>query len=380
MKTLNIGLLGAGNMGRTHMYALDSMRYFYHLRDFVPSVRGVCTRTEESGRKFAAEYRIPFATTSEDELINDPDIDIIDISTPNIYHYETLKKAIAAGKHIYCEKPLCTTYAQAKEIAELAREKGVTAQIVFNNRHMLPIMRARQMIQEGRLGRILSFRGVYLHSSCTDPNRTAGWKQNADICGGGVLFDLGSHIIDLIYSLCGEFEAVDGRAQIAYPTRKGMDGQTWETNADEAFYLIGRLKNGAMGTIEASKITVGTNDDLRLEIHGEKGALKFDLMEPNWLWFYDASGIPGSDHNHDMGGNVGYTRIECVGRYPEPGYAVCGVKAPVGWLMGHVTSYHSFLTAAANGVPASPSFDDAAHVQWIMEEAYRSAANAEAKS
>lgn len=373
MRKLNIGLLGAGNMGRTHAYALNSMKYFYHLTDFEPVLAGVCTRHIESARRFAQEYGIGRACDCEDELINDPSIDIIDVSTPNVFHYDTLKKAIAAGKHIYCEKPLCVTGAQAEEVAALAKEAGVTAQIVFNVRHMLPMQRARQLIEAGRLGRILSFRAVYLHSSCTDLTRSAGWKQDSTVCGGGVLFDLGSHVIDLVSYLCGPFASVTSRAQIAYPLRRGMDGAEWCTNADEAFYMLASLACGAMGTIEVSKITLGTNDDLRIEINGETGALRFDLMEPNWLWFYDGSRLPGADHNHDAGGEIGWTRIECVGRYPEPGYALCGVKAPIGWLRGHVTSYYSFLRAVCDGTPAVPSFDDAAQVQRVMEDAYRSA-------
>lgn len=149
-----------------------------------------------------------------------------------------------------------------------------------------------------------------------DVRRNAGWKQDKEICGGGVLFDLGSHAIDLIYYLCGPFASVIGKSQIAYPVRKGLNGAEWETNADEAFYMIATLENGAVGTIEASKITVGTNDDLTLQIYGEHGALKFDLMEPNWLYYYHADGA-----DVPLGGFKGFTKIECVGRYPMPGQA-----------------------------------------------------------
>lgn len=372
MKKYRIGLLGFGNMGKTHLYSVNNLHFFYRGLDFTAEVAGVCTATAASGLT-AKEFGIPFVTTNEDDIIHNPEIDIIDISTPNIYHYETLKKAIAAGKHIYCEKPLCVTYGEAAEIAELAKAAGITAQIVFNTRFLAPIMRAKQLIDEGRLGRLLSFRSAYLHSSCTDTAKTAGWKQNRDICGGGVLFDLGSHAIDLVYYLGGEFDSVHGKAQIAYPVRKGMDGKEWHTNADEAFYMTAELKNGACGTIEANKIALGTNDDFRLELYGERGAIRFDLMEPNWLYYYDGGAHAGQNHNTDLGGNSGFCRIECVGRYSEPAYPLCGVKAPVGWLRGHAGSYYSFLDAVHYNKPAIPSFDDGAHVQWVMEQAYRSA-------
>jgi len=362
---MNIGLLGFGFMGKTHAYAIQNMNYFYGKLPFKAKITGVCTRSIETASAAADEFNLGKAVTDEDELINDPEIDIIDICTPNIYHYESLKKAIAAGKHIYCEKPLCINDKQAFEIAETS--KDIIGQVVFNYRFMSPILRAKQLIDEGRLGRILSFRCAYLHNSCTDLNKNAGWKQNKDICGGGVLFDLGSHAIDLMYYLCGEFDNVVGRGQIAHKTRKGMDGQLWETNADEAFYIIAELKNGAYGMIEANKIAIGENDGLTFEIFGEKGALKFDLMEPNWLHFYDDTRQGG-----ELGGDKGYTRIECVGRFPAPGNIFPSIKAPVGWLRAHVGSMYSFLNSVYYNRPATPSFNDAAHVQWVMEQAYKS--------
>ena len=367
---MNIGILGFGFMGKTHSYAVHNLHYYYPKLPFKAKITGVCTRSVETSSAAAAQYDIEKAYKNEDELINDPSIEIIDICTPNIYHYPSLKKAIAAGKHIYCEKPLCVTADQAYEIAGLAARKGVTAQIVFNNRFMSPIMRAKQLITEGRLGKILSFRCAYYHSSCTDLNKNAGWKQDKDLCGGGVLFDLGSHAIDLIYWLCGEFAGVVGRGQIAHKIRKGRDGAEWATNADEAFYIIAELKNGAYGTIEANKIAIGENDGLKLDIYGDKGALKFDLMEPNWLYFFDDSNKGG-----ELGGNKGFTRIECVGRFPEPGNVFPSIKAPVGWLRGHIGSMYSFLNSVYTQTPALPSFGDAAHIQWVMEEAYKSDAS-----
>lgn len=372
MKKLRIGMLGFGNMGKTHLYSVSNLRFFYHALPFEAEIAAVCTATEKSAIA-ARDFGVPYATTNEDELFGSPDIDIIDISTPNIYHYAALKKAIAAGKHIYCEKPLCVTAAQADEISTLAEKAGVKNQIVFNNRRLAPLMRAKELIDSGALGKILSFRSAYLHSSCTDLNKNAGWKQDRDICGGGVLFDLGSHAIDAIYWLCGDFDEVRGMSQIAYPVRRGIDGSQWRTNADEAFYLTARLKCGAYGTVEANKIAVGANDDFRIEIYGERGSLRFDLMQPNILEYYDASRHEGTNHNTDLGGFSGFTKIECIGRYPEPAYPLCGVKAPVGWLRGHVGSYHDFLDAVYYDKPASPSFSDAARVQHIMEDAYADA-------
>ena len=367
-KSLKIGMLGFGSMGRTHTFVIKNLPFFYPDLGFDVEVAGVCTTTIEKSKRVCDTYGIKIATVNEDDLIYSPDIDIIDVCTPNIFHFDTLMKALDAGKHIYCEKPLCITYEQARIVAEKAREKNVTCGVVFHNRHMAPLTRAKQLVDEGRIGRILSFHAVYYHSSCADPAKKAGWKQNKDICGGGVLFDLGSHVLDTVTYLCGDIESVMGMEQIAYPTRLGMNGETWQTNADEAFYMLCRLPEGGCGTIVASKVHTGTNDDLAIEIYGERGALKYSLMDPNWLYFYD-----NTTPDAPIGGERGFTRIECVGRYEAPGGVFPSPKAPAGWLRAHSTSYMKFLSAVDRGERFSPDFDQGARVQRIMEAAYRSA-------
>ena len=367
-KSLKIGMLGFGSMGRTHTFVIKNLPFFYPDLGFDVEVAGVCTTTIEKSKRVCDTYGIKIATVNEDDLIYSPDIDIIDVCTPNIFHFDTLMKALDAGKHIYCEKPLCITYEQARIVAEKAREKNVTCGVVFHNRHMAPLTRAKQLVDEGRIGRILSFHAVYYHSSCADPAKKAGWKQNKDICGGGVLFDLGSHVLDTVTHLCGDVESVMGMEQIAYPTRLGMNGETWQTNADEAFYMLCRLPEGGCGTVVASKVHTGTNDDLSIEIYGERGALKYSLMDPNWLYFYD-----NTTPDAPIGGERGFTRIECVGRYEAPGGVFPSPKAPAGWLRAHSTSYMKFLSAVDRGEKFSPDFDQGARVQRIMEAAYRSA-------
>lgn len=364
-KTLRIGVLGFGSMGKTHTWAVQNLPFFYAALPFSAKVTGVCTTSQQKSERVAAEFGMDIATTDEDELIHSPDIDIIDICTPNIYHYETLKKAIAAGKSVLCEKPMCTSAEQAEELASLPLAEGQICGMVFNNRWLAPVMRAKQLIEEGHVGRILSFEGKYLHNSATDVTRPAGWKQDCTVCGGGVLFDLGSHVIDLLGFLCGPLTEVSGMSQIAYPTRAGQNDEEWETNADESFYLTGRTADGACGTITVGKLQVGTNDDLSFEIYGEKGALRFSLMEPNWLYYYD-----NTVANAPMGGMRGFTRIECVGRYPDLTFP--SPKAPAGWLYGHLASMHAFLSAVANGKPFAPSLTDGLYVQEVMEMAYAS--------
>ncbi len=368
MKKIRIGLIGAGFMGKTHLWSVKNLPFFYKTAEagFEAEVTAVCASSLSRAEAFARELGIPRAMASAEEMISDPDIDAVDICTPNPLHFEVAKAAILAGKAVLCEKPLTVTVAEADELVCLAKERGVVCGTVFNNRFLAPVMRARQLIDEGRLGRILSFDFSYKHNSCIDPDRRVGWKQTAE-GGGGTWYDLGPHVVDLCHYLCGELSFLVGKSQIAYPTHLRTDGSVWETNADEAFYLICGSKDGAMGTLTVSKLTQGANDELTFSVNGERGSLSFSLMEPNYLNFYDACAV-GSP----MGGVRGFTRIECVGRYPAPASGFPAVKAPQGWLRGHIGCMENFLSAVANGTPCEPSFADGAYVQRILEAALES--------
>ena len=368
MKHLRIGLIGTGFMGKTHLWSVQNLPFFYRAADmeYTAEVAAVCGSSLLKAQDFAETFGIPQAVATPEEIIADPQIDVVDICTPNPLHFDVAKAAIEAGKAVLCEKPLTVTAAEADELARLANEHGVICGTVFNNRFLAPVMRAKQLIEEGRLGRILSFDFSYRHNSCIDPDRTVGWKQTAE-AGGGTLYDLGPHVLDLCHYLCGELSFVLGRSQIAYPTHLRADGSVWQTNADEAFYLIGGTKEGATGTVTVSKLTQGANDELTFSINGEKGSLSFSLMDPNYLNYYDATAV-GSP----MGGVRGYTRIECVGRYPSPASGFPAIKAPQGWLRGHIGCMQNFLSRVASGAPCSPSFADGAYVQSLLEAAVES--------
>ena len=169
MKELKIGLLGFGAMGRTHTFSVSSLPFYYDGLDFTARYVAVCTSRIETARAAAEKYSLGYATVNEDDIINNPDIDVIDISTPNVYHFETAKKAIEAGKSVLCEKPLAVTLVQARELdamAKVAFEKnGQVCGMVFNNRHIAAIRHAKELIESGRLGKIISFDFKYLHKN-----------------------------------------------------------------------------------------------------------------------------------------------------------------------------------------------------------------------
>jgi predicted dehydrogenase len=368
MKQIRIGLIGTGFMGKTHLCSVRNLPFYYKTAElgYTAEVAAVCASSLPHAEAFAAEYGIPRAVATPEEILADPTIDVVDICTPNPLHFEVAKAAILAGKAVLCEKPLTVTAAEAEELAALAEERGVICGTVFNNRFLAPVMRARQLIDEGKLGRILGFEFTYKHNSCIDPDRRVGWKQTAEF-GGGTWYDLGPHVVDLCRYLCGDLSGLIGRAQIAYPTHLKADGSLWQTDADEAFFLIATTAAGATGTITVSKLVQGANDELTFSVNGERGSLSFSLMDPNFLNFYDATALGAP-----MGGVRGYTRIECVGRYPSPASGFPAIKAPQGWLRGHIGCIAAYLSAMANGTACSPSFADGAYVQRILEAALES--------
>jgi predicted dehydrogenase len=372
-KKINIAIIGTGSMGRTHSYSAINIPFFYENLPFKPILHTICSRDSQKGEKLKEEWGFLYAENDINKILTNPEIDVIDICTPNIFHFETILNALEHKKNIYCEKPLVISNEEAVQVLKKSENhKDLTCAVVFHNRFYPAVLRAKQLIEENRLGKIMSFRCAYLHNSNIDVNKNAGWKQDSNIGGGGVLFDLGSHAIDLMRFLCGGFRAVSGTSQIFFPVRKGMDGKEWQTNADEAFYITAQLTSGAIGTIEASKLATGTNSELKFEIYGEKGALRYNLMQPNYLEFYDIEDTDG-----DYGGERGFKIIEAVQRYPNPGGLFPSAKAPIGWLRAHMHSYYLYLDSVYNNKLNNllPAFSDGAAVQKIMEKAYLSDKN-----
>lgn len=366
-KRLQIGIAGFGAMGKTHAYSVASLPYFYEDLPFFASVRGICTTSPEKSERIcdALGFDKPYADAYA--MIADPEIDVIDVCTPNVAHYDIAAAALDAGKHVLCEKPFCINQAAAWALAQKAADKHLVCGVVYNNRHLAAIMRAKQLIDGGALGRILSFSFHYRHDSDIDPARTVGWKQDATICGAGTLFDLGSHALDLCRYLCGDFASIGGKSQIAFDTHKAADGSLWQTNADEAFYMTATLTSGAVGQISVSKLSHGSEDGLEFSIYGTGGAIRFTLANADILYYMDAA-----QPKLPLGGTAGFVAIPASGRYPAPGGKFPAVKAPQGWLRGHIHGMYLYLDAVAGGKKFCPDFADGAYIQHVMACAMQS--------
>lgn len=367
MDELRVGIVGFGFMGRTHTYGYKTIPLYYSNLPFKITLVGVCDTVLEVAEKARESLGFEFATNNPDDIFNRKDIDVVDICTPNIYHKEGIMKALKTGKNVYCDKPLAVSYQEAEEIVKELKNYNAITQMALQNRCFPATMRAKELIEEGKIGKIMSFRACYLHSSAVDPKKPLGWKQDKKFGGGGVLFDLGSHALDLIYYLLGEYASVFTKTEIVYPERPDKNGNPVEVEADDIAMMMLKLKNGGIGTIEVSKIATGTNDEIRFEIHGDKGAIRFNCMEPSWLEFYDNT-FPDTH----FGGSKGYTKIECIQKFKKPGGDFPNPKFSIGWIRSHVHSLYNFLSCVYEKKQANPSFKEGAYIQYVMEKAYES--------
>ena len=364
-----IGMIGYGSIGRVHALAYRSLPYHYGLPAAAVRIAGVATTRRETAQAAAAEIGCDFWTDDYRELLARPDIDGVDICVPNHMHAEIVTAAAAASKHIYCEKPLAMNVAEAQQIVAAVQAAGVNAQLTFHFRFFPAILRAQQLVASGFLGRVFSFRGRYYRSSYIDPQKPLSWRQQKAIAGGGALFDIGSHILDLLYALLGEFASVQAAMETLIRERTVAAGST-ETAAvdvDDLALLHLRTRDGVLGLVEVSRMGTGATNDLSFEIFGELGAIRFSAVDPNWLEVYDVR-----DADKPIGGMRGFRKVETVSRYE-------GQKAP-DWSMtpdfvrAHAECQYQFLRAVAEGRPASPSVVDGLHIQAVMAAAERAAA------
>jgi len=366
MDTLGVGIISFGFMGKVHTYNYKSMPLFYDPLPVRTRLVGVAEIDKARANKAVEQGGFEFGTDNWRELIERDDIHIIDICSPNSLHAEQLLAAIAAGKHIYCDKPLVVGEENMKRVEEALKSYTGIGQMAFQYRFFPATMRAKQLIDEGFCGNIVSFRANYLHSGSVDPKKPMGWKQLKSE-GGGVLQDLGSHILDVVNHLIGPIDGTLTQTHILYPERPNAKGELETVEADDIMLMIARLQNGAIGAIEASKIATGAEDELSFEIHGDKGALRFHCMNPNYLEAYDLR-----DPEAPLGGTRGWNKIACVQRFEKPGGGFPGPKFGIGWIRAHMHAHFNFLQAIAAGAQPSPSLYEGIYLQRMLAAAQRS--------
>lgn len=369
MKTYTVGILGFGFIGKVHAYGHLNIPLFYDPPPCATRISHVCTSRIETAERGRAQIGADVATTDFRAVTENPDIDIVHICTPNHLHKDALLSAMAHNKHIYCDKPIVAELDEVPPIQAALEQYTGVAQMTFQNRFFPATMRAWQLVEEGFLGDLLQFRACYLHAGSADPNAPLKWKLAAE-AGGGVIADLASHVFDLLHPLVGDYASLMAATQIAYPERPSAEDpeKRVKVEAEDNVMMLVRTKSGALGTIEATKLATGSEDELRFELHGSKGAIRFNLMAPHRLEVYDATAA-GSP----IGGHRGWTRIDTGQRYPAPGGKFPSPKASIGWMRAHMACLANFLYCVAANQPAEPGLEQGIYIQKLIDAAKRSA-------
>lgn len=368
MSQQGFGLIGTGFMGRAHAIALGSVA-----RVFAGITAPRCVAVADASRARACDAArdLGFERGTSDwrDLLDDPDIDVIDICTPNYLHAEMALAAIRAGKHVYCEKPLALDVEEASRLTAAAAQAGVVHAVGLNYTTNPMIGVARDMLAGGEIGEPLSFSGRYFEDYMTSPDVPFSWRCERRLAGSGALADLGSHLINMLHFLLGWPRRLVADLKTQVPLRR--DPQTGEArkveNEDIARALI-ELESGLPATFEISRIATGYKCGLTFEISGTRGAIAFDQERMNELRVYDAGGGAG---------RRGYTTILAgpehrdYGRFcPAPGHGL-GINDL------KVIEVYRLLSAIERGTPFWPDFAEGLAVQKVMAAMEASAASGE---
>jgi predicted dehydrogenase len=369
MKKLGIAMIGYGGIGRVHAMAYRALPFHYGLPADTINIVGVATSRPETAEKAAREIGCDFWTADYHELLARPEVDLVDCCVPNHKHEEIVLAAAQAGKHIYCEKPLSMNVAEGQRMVQAVTQAGVKSQMTFNFRFFPALTRARQLVEAGFLGNLFSFRGRYYRSSYIDPNKPLSWRLSKAISGGGALFDLGSHILDLVYYLLGDFDSVQATLDTLIKERPVAAGAAEKApvDVDDIALMHLHMASGTLGSVEISRMGTGAANDLQLEIFGDKGAIRFNSTDPSWLEVYDVR-----DPEQPLGGMRGFRRVETIQRHE--GQKSPDWTMPPGFVRTHAECQYQFLKALSEERPPSPSLADGLKVQEVMEAALRSSA------
>ena len=366
-RTLRVGLIGYRFMGRAHSNAWRQAPRFFNLKA-QPELHTLCGRNAANVQIARLQLGWQNSVTDWREVVESPLIDIVDIVTPTNYHAEMAIAAAKNGKHVLCEKPLALNVKQAEAMLAAARQAKVIHMVCHNYRRVPAIALAKRMIGEGVLGRIYHFHARYAQDRLADPEFPLDWRLQKETSGAGVHSDINSHVIDLGRHLVGEFTEVCGWLNTFIPERplappggtaaRGARRRGKVTAPDSAVFF-GRMENGVLANVEATRYALGRKNHIAVEINGSKGSIYFDFENMNKLKFYNGD---------DPKDRRGFREILVTERD--------GIQPYVGnwWPPGHGIGYeHTFIHAVADFVnacvedkPAPPTFEDGLKNQRVL--------------
>lgn len=343
-KTLSIGLIGSGFMGKAHVYGFATAQKVFNLPRTL-DLHTIADISSEAASRAAQEFGFRNSTANWREMLADPEIDIIDITAPNALHKEMALEAIAAGKHVYCEKPLAPLSSDAAEMAGAAEAAGVKTQVGFNYLCNPMVRLAKEMIAAGELGVIRGYRGIHAEdymSNADDP-----YTFRHDPAGGGALADLGSHTLATAEFLLGPITSVLGDCMTSIAERPDGQGGRRKIYVDDIGRAFLRFQNGASGSIEGNWISTGRKMQHDFEVYGSKGALCFSQEKFNELHFYSADDAPG---------RRGFRRIEAAPDHAPYGNFCVAPGHQIGFNDLKAIEIADFVRAIDGQIPKSSLF------------------------
>jgi predicted dehydrogenase len=370
MKTLNVGLIGCGFMGRAHSNAHRKVWNFFDL-EYRPVLKAICDSNGEKAKAFAQTWGYESVETDWRKLIERKDIDLIEICLPNNVHAEVAMAAAQAGKMIICEKPLALDGKQGELMVEAVEKAGVPNFVSFNYRRIPAVTLAKQLIDEGRLGRVFHYRAKFLQDWTISKDVPQGgdalWRLDVKAAGSGVTGDLLAHCIDTALWLNGSISSVSAATETFIKERKHqLTGAVEKVGIDDACAFLARFGNGSLATFESTRYARGHKALYTFEVNGEKASLAWDLHDLHRLSYFD--------HN-DEGKLRGWRSIHVTDHGGEHPYMnkwwVPGLQ--IGFEHSFVHQLADFLEGLAKGKHVSPTFKDALETQYVCDAVLESA-------
>jgi len=368
MKKLNVGLIGCGFMGRTHSNASRKVNNFFDL-EYQPVLKAVCDIDEARAKAFAAKWGYESCETDWRKLIARKDIDLVDITVPNDMHQEVAVAAAKAGKMILCEKPLARTAAEGLKMVQAVEKAGVPNMVSYNYRRIPAVTLAKQLIDEGRLGRIFHYRAKFLQDWTISKDLPQGgpglWRLDVKVAGSGVTGDLLAHCIDTAIWLNGSIDKVNAMTETFIKRRKHtVTGKVEKVGIDDACAFLARFKNGSLATFESTRYARGHKALYTFEINGEHASIFWDLHDLHRLQYFE---------HRDEGRLRGWRSIHVTdGDHPYMDkWWVPGLQ--IGYEHSFVHQLADFLQGIAKRKPAGPTFRDALETQYVCDAVLKSA-------
>ena len=355
-RSVRAGLIGFG-IGRFYAAALRSLHLYYPELPAVDLV-AIATASAASGLQAVRQLDLKRHTTDYRELLASDDLDLGVIASPDYLHHDMMLRALRTNMAIYLDKPLANNLAEARDVLRTAQETGRDAQMIFELRYCPALQLARRVVDTGRLGRVYAFRSVYFRSSYIDPGKPLRWKGSLAQSGAGVLNDYAPHSIDLILWLVGKPDRVTAQLRTFITQRPTSVGGTDRVPIETDDHMIAQLAmpDGGIGTIEAGRLITGCVNDLSLEIYGSEGSLRWNLAEPNSLYFADRK--MAADER-------GWLKIPTNERFPDS--ALPGNDLPLGMMRLHIAGLADFLRRTIDRQPYDPNLEQGLRVQAVIE-------------